>query len=86
MEDDTVTDWIPMTVQPAWRGWYETLSADGRVKRFWKGYLWWQMTGPDDPFDTRLARNPGTHWRGRRAPETGARYARTESHWKPLPQ
>jgi hypothetical protein len=86
MEDDAATDWISMTVQPAWCGWYETLSADGRVKRYWKGCHWWSMTDPAYGFDTRLIQAPGTHWRGQRAPETGTRYAATESHRKPLPQ
>lgn len=58
MEDEDATDWIPMTVQPAWCGWYETLSADGRVKRYWKGCHWWSMTDPAYGFDTRLILKP----------------------------
>jgi hypothetical protein len=69
------TDWIPMDQQPAYVGWYEVLHhAGGVMQRYWRGPLWWGMCSEEFEIDTRLAVDPGTHWRGLSAPTEGVRY------------
>ena len=74
---DQVSEWIPMSQQPAVVGWYDVLEKGGTVRRYWRGHIWWAMMDPSCGFDTNLIFDPGTHWRGLASPPPGLRAERT---------